>query len=92
MNHPNIIGYKEYFTAIPPPVGGLQLNTPMLYIIMSFADGGDLEGRIKQQQRTRQPFHESTIMSWVVQMLLALKHVHDKKILHRGNLQCIQRG
>jgi len=72
MNHPNIISVVEYFEA-----GGI------LYIIMQYADGGDLERMIKDQRAKRKPFSEELVMSWIIQMCLALKHVHDKKILHR---------
>jgi len=29
------------------------------------------------------PFTEDQILDWFVQICLALKHVHDRKILHR---------
>jgi NIMA (never in mitosis gene a)-related kinase len=48
MSHPNIIGYNEYFEGSSAPRGRLGKVTPMLYIIMGFADGGDLEGKIKE--------------------------------------------
>lgn len=57
-----------------------------LYIIMSYADGGDLESRIKaqqqlgQQQRRFCPFPEQQIIDWFLQTALALKHIHDRKV------------
>ena len=48
---------------------------------MAFAEGGDLSGRIKAQ--SGRPFTEDVILDWFVQLCLALKHVHDRKILHR---------
>ena len=69
LNHPNIISVVEYFD-----LGDL------LYIVMQYADGGDLDAKI---HGTKRPFTEKEIMHWVVQIMLALKHVHDRKILHR---------
>jgi NIMA (never in mitosis gene a)-related kinase len=53
----------------------------MLYIIMEYADGGDLDGRIKAQHG--RPFNESLVLEWFVQICLAVKHIHDRKIIHR---------
>jgi serine/threonine protein kinase len=38
--------------------------------------------RVSQSQMGR-PFTEDQILDWFVQICLALKHVHDRKILHR---------
>lgn len=81
MAHPNIISYNEYFEGLSPPKGRMGRRTPMLYIVMAFADGGDLEQRIKKAGG--RSFTESQIVDWLVQILLALKHIHDRKILHR---------
>ena len=73
--------------AQPGARGGGAAST--LYIIMSYAEGGDLESRIKaqqalgQQQRRFCPFPEQQIIDWFLQTALALKHIHDRKILHR---------
>ncbi|NXQ34572.1 NEK5 kinase, partial [Alaudala cheleensis] len=52
-----------------------------LYIVMEYCDGGDLMKRINMQHGVL--FDEDQILSWFVQISLALKHIHDKKILHR---------
>eukprot|EP00466_Bigelowiella_natans_P016412 jgi/Bigna1/37361/e_gw1.19.100.1 len=67
MAHPNIIGYKEWKN--------------LIYIAMDFADGGDLEEKIKKQRGRY--FREKKIVDWTIQICLALKHIHDRKILHR---------
>lgn len=69
LNHPNIISVVEYYE-----------KDGMLNIIMQYADGGDLETAKKQ---TKKPFPEDQIMSWLIQIALALRHVHDNKVLHR---------
>ncbi|NXO24578.1 NEK5 kinase, partial [Cisticola juncidis] len=53
----------------------------MLYIVMEYCDGGDLMKRINMQHGVL--FDEDQILSWFVQISLGLKHIHDKKILHR---------
>lgn len=81
MSHPNIIGYNEYFEGLGPPKGRMGRRSPMLYIVMAYADGGDLEAKIKNARG--RGFSETQVMDWLVQVLLALKHIHDRKILHR---------
>uniref|UniRef100_A0A665SX36 non-specific serine/threonine protein kinase n=1 Tax=Echeneis naucrates TaxID=173247 RepID=A0A665SX36_ECHNA len=70
MSHPNIVQYKESFEE-----GG------SLYIVMDYCEGGDLFKKINAQKGLL--FSEEQILDWFVQICLALKHVHDRKILHR---------
>ncbi|KAL1772938.1 serine serine/threonine-protein kinase Nek1 [Sigmodon hispidus] len=70
MKHPNIVQYKESFE-----------ENGSLYIVMDYCEGGDLFKRINAQKGTL--FQEEQILDWFVQICLALKHVHDRKILHR---------
>ena len=48
---------------------------------MDYCDGGDLHSRIQKQMGVH--FNEDQILDWFVQITLALKHIHDRKILHR---------
>jgi NIMA (never in mitosis gene a)-related kinase len=48
---------------------------------MDYCDGGDLHSRIEAQRGIL--FGEEQILDWFVQITLALKHVHDRKVLHR---------
>ena len=52
-----------------------------LYIVMEYCEGGDLYALINKQKGV--PFSEQQVLNWFVQLCLALKHVHDRKILHR---------
>ncbi|NXF09809.1 NEK3 kinase, partial [Smithornis capensis] len=70
MKHPNIVAYKESFEA-----------DGHLYIVMEYCDDGDLMQKIKHQRGNL--FPEDTILHWFVQMCLAVKHIHDKRVLHR---------
>ena len=54
-----------------------------LWIIMEYADGGDLASRIETQKKEGKPFEEAVIVDWVVQLCLALRHAHLRKVLHR---------
>ncbi|NXM34018.1 NEK3 kinase, partial [Oxyruncus cristatus] len=70
MKHPNIVAYKESFEA-----------DGHLYVVMEYCDDGDLMEKIKHQRGNL--FPEDTILHWFVQMCLAVKHIHDKRVLHR---------
>ncbi|XP_028977552.2 serine/threonine-protein kinase Nek1 isoform X3 [Esox lucius] len=70
MSHPNIVQYKESFE-----------ECGCLYIVMDYCEGGDLFKKINSQKGVL--FSEEQILDWFVQICLALKHVHDRKILHR---------
>ncbi|XP_016886804.1 serine/threonine-protein kinase Nek1 isoform X2 [Cynoglossus semilaevis] len=70
MSHPNIVQYKESFQ-----------EAGCLYIVMDYCEGGDLFKKINSQKGVL--FSEEQILDWFVQICLALKHVHDRKILHR---------
>ncbi len=47
--------------------------------------GGDLSKKIADAKG--KPISESNILNWFTQILLAMKHVHDRKIIHR-DLKC----
>jgi len=71
LKHPNIVECTETFIE-----GG------KLCIVMDWCQEGDLYNIMKKRGKTN-PFPESTILDWFVQICLAVKHVHDRKILHR---------
>lgn len=73
VKHPFIIGYRESF-----------IINGFLCIITDYADGGDLYTAIIRQRHRGQPFPEKQVLRWLIQCLLALKHLHEKHILHRG--------
>ncbi|KAL8617037.1 hypothetical protein ACOMHN_014208 [Nucella lapillus] len=70
LKHPNIVTYIESFE-----------EKGSLYIVMNFCSGGDMFTKINDQQGRF--FPEDQILKWFVQICLALKHIHDRKILHR---------
>ena len=52
---------------------------------MEFADGGDLDQHIKDftKKNRGRAIPEKHVLHLFVQLCLAIKHVHDRKILHR---------
>ncbi|CAJ1078559.1 serine/threonine-protein kinase Nek5 isoform X1 [Xyrichtys novacula] len=70
MKHPNIVTFITSFQ-----------ERGSLYIVMEFCDGGDLMKKISMQRGVL--FTEEQVVHWFVQICLALKHIHDRKILHR---------
>lgn len=72
MRHPYIVTYRESF-----------MDKRCLCIVMDYADGGDMYGKIANQKKTGKGFPENMILDWFVQICLAIKHMHDRKILHR---------
>ena len=72
MQHSNITMYIESF-----------VEGSKLYIVMEFADGGDLSRAIANRKETSRFWQENELMRILVQICLALKHVHDQNILHR---------
>ena len=62
--------YKEQF-----------IENGTLYIVMEWAEDGDLHARLKRQRG--RPLPEGTILDWFAQICLAMEHVHDRKVLHR---------
>lgn len=72
MRHPYIVTYRESF-----------MDKRCLCIVMDYADGGDIYTKIAKQKQIGKGFSENQILDWFVQICLAIKHMHDRKILHR---------
>jgi len=70
LHHPNVVRSYEHFQ-----------RQSKLCILMDFCSGGDLEQILKAQNGQLLP--ESTVLDWFVQIVLGVKHMHDRKILHR---------
>eukprot|EP00826_Nyctotherus_ovalis_P046674 TRINITY_DN5306_c0_g1_i3.p1 TRINITY_DN5306_c0_g1~~TRINITY_DN5306_c0_g1_i3.p1 ORF type:complete len:500 (-),score=133.51 TRINITY_DN5306_c0_g1_i3:177-1676(-) len=71
LKHPCIVNFREVFVTV----------SDKLCIVMDFAEGGDLQRVIREARGNY--FTESQILDWFTQICLGLKHVHDRKILHR---------
>ena len=71
LSHPCIVRYIDSFIE----------QEQILYIAMEYADGGDLRELLLKQKDI--PLPERQVLDLFVQVCLALKHCHDRKILHR---------
>ena len=50
---------------------------------MQYADGGDLAKKITKTKTSRTLIKEDLALDWLTQLCLGLKHIHDRKIIHR---------
>ena len=79
LNHPNIVRFREVY----------KTKKGKLCIVMDYADGGDLQSKIKERYKQKDRNNrmnyltEDELLDWFTQICLAMKHCHDKKILHR---------
>jgi NIMA (never in mitosis gene a)-related kinase len=85
LSHPYIVGYFDTF-----------VESTKLYIVMEFADGGDLAASIKEHKEQGRHFSENEALQIFTQCCLALQHVHSRHILHRdlksGNIFLTKTG
>eukprot|EP00929_Paragymnodinium_shiwhaense_P066190 TRINITY_DN33172_c0_g1_i1.p1 TRINITY_DN33172_c0_g1~~TRINITY_DN33172_c0_g1_i1.p1 ORF type:complete len:378 (-),score=88.99 TRINITY_DN33172_c0_g1_i1:111-1244(-) len=72
LKHPYIVSYRESF-----------LDGRTLCIVMDYAEGGDLYNRVAKMRKAGQTFVEGQIVRWFTQASLALKHIHERHVLHR---------
>lgn len=76
VDAPFIVNYRNAFNST-------YHGCPHLCIVMDFCEGGDLGKLIKERKRQHKPFSEVTLRTWLLQLCLALDHMHKHKILHR---------
>ena len=74
IDHPNIIEIKN---------SQYSEDNKFLNIITEYADEGTLQNKYEEQKKKNQPFDESDLLDWFIQIILALKCIHEKKIIHR---------
>ncbi|XP_051756493.1 ribosomal protein S6 kinase alpha-5-like [Ctenopharyngodon idella] len=71
LSHPHIVHHKEIFT-----------DEGNVYLVLEHCEGGDLA----QKMEGTVTFSENEVLDWIVMTCMALKYLHDQKILHK-NLQ-----
>ncbi|KAL0230607.1 hypothetical protein PCE1_004164 [Barthelona sp. PCE] len=74
FDHPNIISFYESF---------FDENEADFVIVMDFADSGDLSKLLKKRRKNNRYLLEDQIMDVFIQIVLALAHMHENRILHR---------
>ena len=75
--HPNIISFKDVFK---------DTKLDYFYIVMEYANDGDLSKKIKtQKQKTYgdKYFSEEKILQYFDQICRGLQYIHSKNIIHR---------
>ncbi|CAG9318195.1 unnamed protein product [Blepharisma stoltei] len=72
LHHQHIIQYHESF-----------VENNYLYIVMDYAEGGDLSARIRIARENKFYFTEAQIWKWFYQLSMALSYIHSLKIIHR---------
>ena len=77
-SHPNIISFKESF---------FDDASLSLCLVMELCDGGDASQRIERAKKEKDPIPEAKIWSYLLQMVLGLKSLHDREIVHR-DIKC----
>jgi serine/threonine protein kinase len=72
VSHANIIKYFYSFA-----------HENKLYIVMEFADGGDLYQLMNKRKSSDQPFTETELWNLAYEIASALRYLHSKGIIHR---------
>ena len=72
LSHPNIIKYYKNFT-----------EDNFLYLIIEFAENGDMKGYIKANQMFSKHIPEEDLWNIFLQCMEALSYVHSMGVIHR---------
>lgn len=72
LDHVHIVKFHDSF-----------VDKESFCIITEYCEGGDLDDKIKAWKKAGRMFDESLILTWFIQLVLAVKFMHGKKILHR---------
>ena len=72
LSHPNIVKCID-----------TQIINEKAYIIMEYADDGDLKLKINEHKQKNIPFKEETILNWFIEICEAINYIHSQKIIHR---------
>ena len=75
--HPNVISFKDVFK---------DTKLDYFYIVMEYANDGDLSKKIKTQKQKNfgdKYFSEEKILQYFYQICRGLQYIHSKNIIHR---------
>ena len=82
LNHPNIIQCLGHF--YDTARGGAAQNIDgVLYMVLEYAQGGDLYKDILRRKAQHEPYTESEIFHIFRQLCRGVQHLHEKGIVHR---------
>jgi serine/threonine protein kinase len=72
--HPCIIDVHDGFMTSQPR---------LLFIVMPYCEGGDLDGLIKLTKKAKTSINEDKIIKWSIQIALAMHFLHENSVIHR---------
>uniref|UniRef100_H2YAH1 non-specific serine/threonine protein kinase n=1 Tax=Ciona savignyi TaxID=51511 RepID=H2YAH1_CIOSA len=72
MKHKNIVQLHESF-----------LDGQFFCIVLEYCEGGDLECKINEHKLKNEHINEQQVIKWLKQMLNAINHMHQSRVLHR---------
>ena len=74
LNHPNVILFVNAF---------FSDDQKTLFLFTEYADGGNLQIKLDENNKKKENFDEGTLLDWLMQISLALKYIHENNIMHR---------
>eukprot|EP00931_Biecheleriopsis_adriatica_P089809 TRINITY_DN6388_c0_g1_i1.p1 TRINITY_DN6388_c0_g1~~TRINITY_DN6388_c0_g1_i1.p1 ORF type:complete len:1021 (+),score=225.65 TRINITY_DN6388_c0_g1_i1:108-3170(+) len=72
LTHPYIVQYFDAF-----------IDLEKLFIVMEFADAGDLSSDVRARKERQEPYDDSSAMKIFGHCVMALSYIHAKRIIHR---------
>eukprot|EP00794_Sanderia_malayensis_P018887 gene18887-20789_t len=72
LDHPGIVKFHDSF-----------IDGEHFCIVTEFCEDGDLDDKICEKRKTGKLFDESRVITWLMQLLLAVQYMHQRRILHR---------
>jgi NIMA (never in mitosis gene a)-related kinase len=72
LDHPNIVKFHDSFA-----------DGDCFCIVTEYCEGGDLDDKIKKWRQSHCEFDEQLILSWFVQLAMAIQYLHERRVLHR---------
>jgi NIMA (never in mitosis gene a)-related kinase len=55
----------------------------MLFIVMPYCEGGDLDSVITSAKKSKVKISEEKVLKWIVQIGLAIHFLHENGVIHR---------
>ncbi|KAI8504462.1 Serine/threonine-protein kinase Nek11 [Branchiostoma belcheri] len=72
LDHPGIVKFHDSF-----------LEKENFCIVTEFCEGGDLDNVFSEYRKQKTTPAPEQVMEWFIQLLLAVQHMHQRKVLHR---------
>ncbi|GFR79267.1 serine/threonine protein kinase, partial [Elysia marginata] len=79
MDHPYVVGYKDFFISYEKEASSVFIN-----IISQYFEHGDLRQMIRDFQEKKQPIPEDVVKKIVGEILEGVVYIHERGIIHRN--------